>query len=300
MTIQEALEKAKQLSRERQVVNVEDADSTVITGSTPVPRRRRSDLPPNAAPGTLPPTPTVLRKLTPQRLTYDRKLCVANRVMIPEESLPGVVSAAAAYRIVRARVLQKLRTMHWTTLGITSPGPGDGKSITALNLAIALARENNSEVFLLDLDMRSPALCQTLGVEPREELVRYFTGEAQPDDLFFTVGIDHLTIAGSLASSEQSSELLANGKLEELFGFIRTSAANPLIICDLPPTLSTDDVLVVAPRVDATMVVVAEGKTKREGLSRTLDVLGDFNVAGIVLNRSKEATTDYYGQRSAS
>jgi hypothetical protein len=57
---------------------------------------------------------------------------------------------------------------------------------------------------------------------------------------------------------------------------------------------------VVAPRVDSTRVVVAEGKTKRDGLARTLEVLSDFTVAGIVLNRSKEATTDYYGQRSAS
>jgi Mrp family chromosome partitioning ATPase len=292
MTIQEALEKAKQLSRERQLYTGEEVD--VTGGDASLPRRRRSDM-------AQPPIPaTVLRKLTPQRLTYDRRLCVANRVMIPEEAHPAAVSAAAAYRIVRARVLQKLRTMHWTSVGVTSPGPGDGKSITAINLAIAMARENNSEVFLLDLDMRSPSLCQTIGVEPREELVRYFTGEAKPDDVFFSVGIEHLTMAGSLASSEQSSELLANGKLEELFGFIRTSAANPLIICDLPPVLSTDDVLVVAPRVDATLVVVAEGRTKRDGLARTLEVLSDFTVAGIVLNRSKEATTDYYGQRSAS
>lgn len=289
MTIQEALEKAKQLSRERQLFASRDL---ARSGAVRMAPRRRADAETPAG------GPTVLRKFQCERLSYDRKLCVANRVLLPDDPHPAASNAAAAYRIVRARVLQRLRAMNWSSLGITSPGPGDGKSITALNLAMSMAREKNHEVFLLDLDMRSPCLCQTLGVEPREELVRYFTGESRVEDIFFSIGIERLTLAGSLGNSEQSSELLATGRLEELFSFIRSAAPNPMIIVDLPPTLSTDDVLVVGPHLDAMLLVVAEGKTRRDGLARTIEVLNEFTVAGIVLNRSREAVTDYYGSRS--
>jgi Mrp family chromosome partitioning ATPase len=289
MTIQEALEKAKQLSRERAVFATEPVARTAGLAL----RRRESDGHAAVAP-SMP-----LRKLHAERLSYERRRCIANRVLIPEASGGFDNNAAAAYRILRARVLQRLRARQWTSVGVTSPGPGDGKTVTALNVAIAIAREKNSDVFLLDLDMRNPSLCQTLGVEPREELVRYFNGEARAEDVFFSVGIEHLTLAGSLASSEQSSELLANGRLAELLDFIGSASANPLVIVDLPPTLSTDDVLVAGPQVDALLVVVNEGKTRRDGLARTLEVLGEFTVAGIVLNRSSEAVTDYYGSRSA-
>lgn len=288
MTIQEALEKAKQLSRERQMYAGDSVARTGTSNSRAPAHLRRRD----------PETPALLRKFDAARLAYDRKVCIRNRIMMPDESMPAATNAAAAYRMVRARVLQRLRANNWTTLAVTSPGPGDGKSITALNMAISIAREKNNNVFLLDLDMRNPTLCASLGVEPKDELVRYFSGEARLEDVFFSIGLENLTLAGSLGSSEQSSELLATGKLPELLEFIRSSASNPLIIIDLPPVLSTDDVLVVAPHVDALIVVVAEGKTRRDGLARTLDVLGEFTVAGIVLNRSREAVTDYYGSRS--
>jgi Mrp family chromosome partitioning ATPase len=286
MTIQEALEKAKQLSRERQMYAGETVARTA-NGRASAHMRRRD-----------PETPALLRKFDAARLAYDRRICIRNRIMMPDDSMPAATNAAAAYRMVRARVLQRLRANNWTSLAVTSPGPGDGKSITAINMAISIAREKNNNVFLLDLDMRNPTLCSSLGIEPRDELVRYFTGEARIEDVFFSIGLENLTLAGSLGSSEQSSELLSTTKLPELFEFIRSSATSPLIIVDLPPVLSTDDVLVVAPHVDALMLIVAEGKTRRDGLERTLEVLQEFTVAGIVLNQSREAVTDYYGSRS--
>src|SRR5690606_13880634 len=99
-------------------------------------------------------------------------------------------------------------------LALTSATPGDGKTCTALNLAISLAREGNQDVFLIDCDMRNPSVCRYLGVAPRAEIRDYFMGTASSQDLLFSVGIERLAVGGGTLSNDDASELLSNGRLE--------------------------------------------------------------------------------------
>jgi len=216
--------------------------------------------------------------------------------------MPGLQSdkaapAGAAYRMLRTRLLQKLRKNRWTTLAITSPGAGEGKSVTTLNLALNLAREKATDVFVLDLDLRNPSLCKFLGVMPPRELVDYFAGNEAPQDCLFSIGLDNLAIAGSTMPSNQASELIATGRLEEMIAYITSISAAPIILVDLPPLLVTDEALLVAPRVDATALVVAEGRTRRDSLARAKQLLADYTFAGVILNRSSESfgADSYYG-----
>jgi len=168
--------------------------------------------------------------------------------------------------------------------------------VTSLNLAISLAREGNQDVFLLDCDMRSPSICRYLGVQPPAEMVHYFRGEVGARDLFFRVGEERLAIAGGTVATDAASELLAMGRFEALLEEIRSVADNPLVLVDLPPVISTDDALVVAPRIDALVLVAAEGLTRRDQLDRTMGLIAEYPVAGVVLNRSADAMgTEYYG-----
>jgi Mrp family chromosome partitioning ATPase len=196
--------------------------------------------------------------------------------------------------MLRTRVLQRTRSNRWTTIGVTSPGPGEGKSVTALNLAVAIAREGNSNVFLIDLDMRNPKMCAYLGAVPPREINDCLAGDARPQDVLFSIGVDHLSLAGTLTPTDEASELLATGRVEELFQYIRGIAPEPLILVDLPPLLSTDDAIIIAPKVDAVLLVLAEGKSKRDGAAKALDLLAEFKLAGIVLNRSHSVVGDYY------
>jgi len=263
---------------------------------------------PRAAPTAPGPAPTVPPQTAAARqsailamprfshVDYDRKKCMAARVLIAdgEEGRPANAAGAAAYRMLRTRILQRTRSNRWNTIGVTSPAPGDGKSLTALNLALAIAREGNSNVFLIDLDMRSPKMCQYLGAIPPVEIIDYFTGDAPPQDVLFSIGVDNLTLAGTLTRTDQASELLATGRVEELFEYIRGVAPEPLIIVDLPPLLSTDDAIIIAPKVDACLLVLSEGKSRRDGAAKALELLSDFKLAGIILNRSKTIVSDYY------
>ena len=196
--------------------------------------------------------------------------------------------------MLRTRVLQRTRTNQWSTVGVTSPGPGEGKSVTAVNLALALAREGNSTVFLLDLDMRNPKVCEYLGVFPPTDINSCFTGEARPEDVLFSIGVDHLVVAGTRTPTTDASELLANEHLGELFDYIREITPDPLVLVDLPPLLSTDDAIIVAPKVDAVLLVLSEGNSRRDNAAKALDLLSEWKLAGIVLNKSHSTVRDYY------
>jgi capsular exopolysaccharide synthesis family protein len=223
-------------------------------------------------------------------------VAIAHRILVPDALVGRNERVAAAYRMVRTRLLHRSRNHGLKSIAITSAGPGEGKSLTALNLALSLARDPTVNVFLLDLDMRSPSMCAYLGVQPPVELLSYFTGSRAASEVFFTVGPKNLALAGSVSSTDAASELLGSGRLEALLSYINSLCANAIILLDLPPVLVTDEALLVAPRVDATLLVVAEGRTRRDSLARAVSLLAEFKCIGVVLNHATEALEDnaYY------
>lgn len=200
-----------------------------------------------------------------------------------------------AYRMLRTRLLQRMRQNNWVTIGVTSAMPDDGKSLTAINLACSFSRDRTANPCLLDLDLRNPSLCRMLGIEPPHDASDYFEGRVDVDDLFFSIGIENLILAAGLVSSAHASELLGTDRFEQLVARVKQGLQNPVILIDLPPLLATDDALVVAPRVDAILLVVAERQTSRASLARAMQLIRDYPIAGVVLNRSAESLGGGYG-----
>jgi capsular exopolysaccharide synthesis family protein len=290
MSIVDAIERAKQLGKLRAAAEAGHQKRVPPQARAPVASPHATDPTQQTQPVA------ALEPLKLQRCDYVVSICERNRIIVPDVDENLSQHAAPPYRMLRTRILQRCRSNGWTTLAITSPGPGEGKSVTSLNLAISIAREGNQDVFLLDCDMRNPSLCRYLGVAPAVDLTRYFNGECAPEDVLFTIGVDRLTLAGSVAATDNASELLSTDRLETLLARIRRLSPSPLILLDLPPVVNTDDALVVAPRVDAIILVASEGLTRREGLDRAVALLADFPLAGVVLNRSNESIgSDYYG-----
>jgi protein-tyrosine kinase len=275
--IEAALEKTKALR--------ENSPNASRSGPATAYTRRQPE------PGVAPTT-----QIQPRRVAFDPHVARDNRLLL-SASVAEDRGTVAAYGMLRTRVLHRVRSKGWRTLGVTSAAPRDGKSLTAVNLALSLAREKNSMVVLLDLDMRNPSVCRTLGITPHIELRDYFEQRVEtPEDLFVSIGIENLLIAGSVTATQNSAELLAATRLEELFAFITGATSQPLILIDLPPVLSPDDALVVAPRIDALVLVASEGVTPRADLQKASELLADFQLAGLVLNRSSDASAQYgYG-----
>ena len=284
MTILEALERAKQLGRMQKA-------------NSPLPTDKLQTSHDDASPLATKRQPAFTEHFAAlERVAFDLATCAISRILVTAEQLSAASHAAAAYRLLRSRVLHRIASGDWSCIGITSAAPGDGKTVTALNLAISIARDKQRMVYLLDLDMRSPSVWACLGCRPRHQLSQYFSEGLAPEQVLYETSVENLVVAGACDAMQGASELLASRRIDELLEHIRLRSPGALIIIDLPPVLSTDETLVVAPRTNALFLVVSEGFTRRDSLARTIDLLSDFTVAGIILNQSQEKFgTDYYG-----
>src|SRR5215469_253304 len=205
-------------------------------------------------------------------------------------------AAGRAYRMLRAQLLQRVRTSRMRTFGIVSAVSGEGKTITAINLALTLAAEPNQQVALLDFDLRHPSVAQTLGIAPQIGLDTWLTDGAQPASavLCELEGIARLQLAPTLAPVSASSECLARGRTRALLEELRRQDDGRLFILDLPPALLSDDVLTVSPLVDGFILVVTEGRTRREDVERVVELFGRERLLGTVLNGSIDSEQRAY------
>jgi protein-tyrosine kinase len=205
--------------------------------------------------------------------------------------LPGVVGDAAhSFKMLRTQVLQRLRSRNWNTLAIVSPAPGDGKTFTAINLAIAISGDSNVTSLLVDLDMRHPSVHKRFGIEPRVGVAECLQGEVELSDvLVHPEGYERLLLMpGGPKPVHNSSELLSSDRAQRMFREIKQRYENRIVLYDLPPVLGADDALSFMPQVEAALVVVGDGRTRRDDLLRLFEVLRDVPVIGTVLNGSRK------------
>ncbi len=201
----------------------------------------------------------------------------------------------SAYKMLRTRVLQRMRQHDWHIIGVTSPVQGDGKTLTAVNLALSLAKEQTLSVVLAEFDLRRPSICRQLGVDPRCGLPDLLEGRAKLESVLFRPeGTERIAVLPNTEVYENSSETLSSPGVADLIERLRSDGRGTVVICDLPPYLITDDVLAFAPLVDAFLIVVCEGSTSRDILKKGVDILRELPVLGVVLNQSEEATSGYY------
>jgi protein-tyrosine kinase len=205
------------------------------------------------------------------------------RVLFAHE--PGV--AAHAYRMLRAQLLQRARASRLRVFGIVSAVSGEGKTLTAVNLALSLASEPNQSVVLVDFDLRRPGIAGTLGITPAVGLETWLTAERPVSAVLCELeGVERLQIAPALAPVSPGSEMLATGRARHLLEDLKATDPERLVILDLPPALLSDDVLTIAPLVDGFILVVTERRTRRDDVERVLELIGRDRIVGTVLNHS--------------
>ena len=208
----------------------------------------------------------------------------------------GMVNApySESYKLLRTRVIHRMRENKWKTFGITSPSPEVGKTLTAINLGIAIAMEPNHSVLLVDADLRRPNVHQVLGIEPEYGLVDYLRGESELDTIFINPGIEDFDIVPCRETTSGSSELLTSARMVNLVEELKWNFPSRLMMFDLPPILVADDVLAFSEHLDALLVVVEDEKTLTREMIEAMDIVGNTNILGIVLNKSQESIQHSY------
>lgn len=201
-----------------------------------------------------------------------------------------------AYRMLRTRVLQSMRNNGWTSVAVTGPATGCGKSLTAINLAISLAAEVTHTVLLVDLDLRSPSIHRYFDYQPERGLSDYLRGEVKLHEILFSPGIERLVVMPGKDVVPNSAEQLRSPRMVALVNEIKTRYPDRLVVFDLPPILAADDALSFAPYTDCVLMVAETGNTRKEDLQKAYDLLKGTPLVGTVLNRADSQATGYgYG-----
>jgi Mrp family chromosome partitioning ATPase len=202
---------------------------------------------------------------------------------------PGATGPlGGSYKMLRTQVMQKLDQIGASTLAVLSPTAGAGKTLTAINLAIAMAAGEGRTVLLVDLDLRNPSIHRRFGFEPAlgvEDCLQ--SGQGVQHALAKLVGYDRLTLLPARSRLEMSSELLADDRASTLIDELRKRYSNRILVFDVPPVLESDDALALVRNVQAGLMVVREGHTRREDVTRSMELLKDLTIVGTVLNASR-------------
>lgn len=197
-----------------------------------------------------------------------------------------------AYKILRTQVIHRLRENNWNVLGITSPGHGEGKTLTAVNLAVSLAMETSQTVLLVDADLRSPSIHEVFGLHDCPGLADYLLDDQPVEDLLVHPGIGRFVLLPGGRAISNSTEILTSPKMLALVEEFKHRYPARIVIFDLPPLLHTADVLAFSPYTDALLFVVEEGKTTAEQLQRALTLVKNSRpVLGTVLNKAGQRST---------
>lgn len=201
-----------------------------------------------------------------------------------------------AYRVLRTQVLQRLNEKNWNTLAITSPGNGAGKSLTAINLAISLAREVDNTVLLIDANLRSPKLDKYFDFHAEYGLSDYLLHDKPLGEMLVNPeGVSRFVVLPAGRAIANSSEMLSSPKMQRLVEEVKHRYPSRIIIFDLPPLLESSDTLAFIPNADATLLVIEEGKTQETELKQAFELLQGNEVIGTVLNKSYTTDKDYAG-----
>lgn len=229
------------------------------------------------------------------------KAALLGGVSFDSDAVKKPLLTQAAAQSPRAESFRQLRTnLQFAHVGhdsktvlITSSVPGEGKSTTALNLAIAMAQAGQS-VALVDADLRRPMIAEYLGLERNAGLTTALIGRADIADLLQPWGSEQLYVLASGQIPPNPSELLGSGKMKQLISKLESTF--DAVIIDAPPLLPVTDAAVLAQRVGGVVVVVGTQKVRTTDLEKSLAALEmvQADVLGVVLNRLPTKGPDAY------
>jgi protein-tyrosine kinase len=199
------------------------------------------------------------------------------------------------FDLLRTQVLQKMGEKGWRTLAITSPTPGAGKTVVAINLAMSIAQQTNKTAMLVDFDLRRPKIGTYLGLPMEKSLNDLLEGTAELSDALVNPDLPRLVVLPTKNPVRKSSETLSSKKIANMIKELRGRYESRIVIFDLPPLLGIDDAIALLPQVDCVLMVVANGMSNKREIEESLRYLPAANLIGTVLNKAEIGPiSDYY------
>jgi non-specific protein-tyrosine kinase len=225
-------------------------------------------------------------------IKLDPKFAAENRIVGMFPDSPEI----NFYKILRTQIQHRTKDKGWNTIMVTSVNPGEGKTLTTINLAITFAKEFNQTVLLVDSDLVRQTIHKYLGFESEKGLIDYLIDDRPLKDFIVWPGIDKLTLISGGRTIHDSSELLGSPRMKSLIHEMKTRYPDRYVFFDVPPVLGGADAIVLAPLVDCIVLVVAEGQTSIHDIEKALQLIPQEKFLGFILNRQKIPMLNYYYQ----
>jgi len=278
--IQKVLERARQ--KKSGIASIDEPDSLSVAA-----RHRRLQVKPQLSRGG----GSRLSELNVSHISASAAAVRDNRVIIDmPDRQSGVIDG---YKMLRTKILRRMVASQKRVLAVTSTSQGEGKSLTALNLALSISHDPNFDVILVDADLRSPSIHTILGINPKKGLCEYLEGSANLKDVLVSLEEEGIGLIPNIHPVDNSAESLTGPRMRELMDSLGGLSPSVIVIVDMPP-LVVDDVLAFAPFIDGILLVFRAGVTSRADVAAAKEMTTDLPVLGCILNGAEGAKSSAY------
>lgn len=217
--------------------------------------------------------------LTPARLVSGARL---DPRLITAASTDAV--AIEQYRALRTRIVHADPTSPINVVLITSPGRGEGKTLTAGNLGLAMAQEWQRRTCIVDADLRHPQLHRLFDLPDGPGLCDVLTGQATLEEALVTLEEHQVTLLPAGHVPTHPAELLGTGAMRRTIETLRGQFDR--VVLDAAPATPLADVSIVAPLVDRVLLVIRAGVTTKPSIHDAIASIGSGKLLGLVLNEA--------------
>lgn len=247
---------------------------------TAIEQRWHAPLHHGSAPESPEPVPVARRDNSPRSITVPAETFARHRVVA---ALPDSIERDA-YCLLQAAVSERVRKVRDPVIGVTGPGRGTGKTLTAVNLAVSLAVDARRPTILIDLDLHAPAVHRLFGAEIKHGVEHCVFDKTLIHKALFSPGISRLAVLPARGGSRSATQILRSAELGVMLDTIRKAYPNRILVADLPSATEARDVGAIEALVDGIVLVVRAGVTRERAYQRALQSFDRKKLLGTVLN----------------
>ncbi|RKG92771.1 polysaccharide biosynthesis tyrosine autokinase [Corallococcus sp. CA053C] len=223
----------------------------------------------------------------------DESAASSNAVDRRVVTLTAPASAAAEqYRTLYYRLERMREQRPMKVVALTSAMPGEGKTVTSVNLALAAARANpERRILLVDADLRRGQVAPTLGMRNKQGLSELLAGECDVRDVVRRFNATRLAVIPAGATPEESTQVLASARMKQFLKAVREGFDE--VYVDLPPTLPFADAAILGHQMDGVLMVIRANVTPSKVVNQAVEQLAGAALVGCVLNGAEVNATPY-------
>ena len=202
---------------------------------------------------------------------------------------------AEEFRVLRTQIIHRSHKERLRSIVVSSVGPGEGKSITALNLAWLLAQSDGIKALIIDADLRMPSIARYLSINPKVGLSHILTGKTSLSNSIICLQPAGLHFLPSGKTRDDVGELLSGSAFHEILE--EAYHSYDFVIIDTPPLGLFSDAALMANAADSALLVIRTNQVRYKDIDRILETFPKEKIIGSVLNDSEESllNSGYYG-----